>query len=220
MRQHPVHALLTPDPVEKRLPDAFRTVHVPLDRGLPTPIRLPDVELKLLLSVATGRVRAWLGLDGNEEAAGSEAQRCAVSPGGAGGHGALAPSIIVLQEKRVLAVMPLIVNRRLLLLHSGYGRDVGLELVIQGFRVPFEAIRGPGAGGGFLQFAWRRIRGGEDDFTAPIARPALRSRISATIGVGEERRREVIDARFVTGAGEGAEARATRGGLSWRLTHG
>lgn len=221
MRQHPIHAALTPEPAEATLPSDFTETRVALARGLPAPLDAPGLGLTLLLSAPTARVRAWLDAPADEIAAESAPQR-AEFPGAARGddpRAALAPCLVVTRGKTPLALMPLVVNARTLLPRTGGATGAALELVLRAFSIPAEAMRGPGAGAGFVELAWRRIDAGTDVFMAPVARPALRRRLVATTGTGQDRARRAVAADLFTEAGADPQARTVRGGINWRLTH-
>jgi hypothetical protein len=218
MKQHPVHTILTPDPAETPVPPSFTALRVGLPHGLPVPLEVPGLGLTLLLSAPTARIRAWLTAEAEDVAAESALQHAHFPKNQRGDdpRAALAPVLIVTRGKTPLALMPLIANARTLLPRAG---GVALEIVLRSFLIPAEAMRGPSAGAGFIELAWRRIDVGTDAFMAPIARPAIRRRLVATIGTGSDKTRRAVAADFFTEAGTDPRAQAMKGGISWRLTH-
>ncbi len=222
MKQHPVHALLTPDPADVPLPTGATSVRLALGRGLPAPLQVPGLGLSVLLSAPTARVRAWLDAETNLDAYDSADDRLPRASPTVGpvapidARSRLAPVLIAVQGMVPIAVMPLIVNASVRLPRSAGTTGIVLELTLRGFLITAEAMRGPGAGASFVELAWRRLEGGANTFMAPVARDTVRTRLMAVTGEGHKRKRRRIDAEFLTGTAGAADL---RGGLNWRLTH-
>jgi hypothetical protein len=221
MRQHPIHAYLTPDPGDVPLPSIMTELRVAVSRGLPAPLDIPGFGLTALLSVPTARIRGWMEAGAAEVAVASAPQRSPLPKGDRGDdvRATLSPVLILTEGRVPRALMPLIVNARTYLTRTGDQPGAAVELVIRGFQLTAEAMRGPAAGASFVELGWRRIEAGSDVFMAPVARPTVRQRLVATTGTRNERRRRPIAAEFDTSAGTDAEAQAVRGGINWRLTH-
>ncbi|MEQ8766306.1 MAG: hypothetical protein RL885_20495 [Planctomycetota bacterium] len=221
MHQHPVHALLTPDPAESAPPADLTHIRLTVPSGLPNVLEVPGLGRSVLLSAATGRVRAWLEAESSDLAVDSAPQRQAFPQSARGDdpRAALSPLLIVLDGQNPVAVLPLVIHARTLLPRCGGLPGQGLELWIQSFSITAEAMRGPGAGSSFLELGWRRIDAGSDEFLAPLARPALRRRLVITTGARDQRKRRRVSAELDSDASSFDARSPASGGIAWRLTH-
>lgn len=221
MFQHPVHDRMTPDPQDQSLPPDFTTRRVQLSRGLPTPLVLDGFGFSALLSVPTGRVRHWMTMDAAREVASHIPQRLPHPPEGlnADPREQASPVLMLVEGKTPSAVMPLVINARTLLPRTGEKGGPAVELVILGFSIFAEAMRGPLAGSSWIELGWRRFEKGTDAFIAPIARRSIRQNLSATFGTGQNKRKRQINADLQSDGAPDRLAGAPRGGLNWRLAH-
>lgn len=221
MHQHPIHSYLTPSPSEAQLPLGFTAVRVAVGQGLPAQLAVPGLGLSLLLSAPTARIRAWLDADPSETAAQSGPQLTPFPtvPRNDDPRAELAPVIIVSQGKSPVAIMPLVVNARCILPRAGQRSGTAIELLVRSFLLTNAAMVGPEAGPSFVELIWRDIAKGTDAFMAPVARPELRKRLTATTGIGADKARRAVSAELYTDAGRDAVGQSNRGGINWRLTH-
>ncbi len=221
MRQHPVHSLLTPDPGERVLPEGFTSERVVLGRALPVPLVLDGLGYSLLLNVPTGRVRYWLERDAAERVADSNDQRIPQPGGGLQqlAREQVSPVLLLVRDKSPVARIPLLVHNRVLVPGDGEQQGPVLEFVVLGFNIFAEAMRGPLAGGSWVELAWRRIEKGSDAFIAPIARRKLRDQLTATLGKQPPRQTRAVAAELYSDGAPEQLLGAPRGGLNWRLTH-
>lgn len=220
--QHQIHAALTPEPSEQRLPLGFAQSRIELQQGLPAPVTVDGIGFNLLLSVPTGRGRYWLDQDKSALIATGTTQQLHVDENADETSPArknLAPVLIFTESRVVRAVSPLIVNNRLIIPSTAASSKTSIEFMILGFSLFAAAMTGPEAGSSWINLAWRRIEKGSDTFSAPVARKSVRRRLKATTGTGSERTQRKIDTEFHSEAAPERSEPLSNGGVDWGLTH-
>lgn len=222
MKQHPVHALLTPPAGEAATPSALQRLALRLERGVPAPMSLPGLDWRVLLWVPTGRVRAWLDAPADDIVTNSIDDHAGFPelPRGDDPRGQVAPALLFMHGTDPIGRLPLRLHTRTLLPRTGPRAGPAIEIELLGFRLAAAALRGPSAGSSRIDVAWRRIDRASVAFHAPIARRSLRPRLVATTGTSPDQTKRVIDAAPDTDGSPGAPADGRRGGLAWSLTHG
>ncbi len=221
LKQHPVHALLTPPAGQQPPASAFQRARLSLAQGIPHPLSFPGLDLSVTLIAPSARVRYWLQQAGDAVAA-SSADQHAPYPQAARGddpRAALAPALVFTRATRLLCVLPLRLHTRSLLPRTGLIAGAALEIEILGFTLASQALRGPAGGASHVELAWRRIDTGKHVFTAPTLRSSLRQRLVATTGLGDAQKRRQIDAAPQTDSSSAPSTDGRLGGLQWSLTH-
>lgn len=151
-------------PASAAIPANSVTLQSRITAGLPHSIAL-DSGVTLGLVAPTGLARYWVRSEPDEIVADAKDTSRTV------------PFRLLLREgARLMGVVPLVL---------GPARFVGesaqapprIRLVLLDWRIHAGSLRGPGDLGSFVTLAWRRVGAGSREFTAPIARIAVRRRL-------------------------------------------
>jgi hypothetical protein len=176
----PVDRYLVPADAAPGLPADAVQVHQPLLRGLPATFAL-DNELGLALFVPTGDALLWRDADaGALIAAGSE-ERAPRAPDDREDPVARPPARLVLRRgTTLLAEAPLRAGLTWRMPDDGGGSQL-IELWILDYALHAGTLRELGDFGSFVDFAWRRIDRGTDQFTLPALDPRVAERFSRRV---------------------------------------
>jgi hypothetical protein len=176
----PVDRYLVPAQVPP-LPDSFTRVRQSLERGLPATLRLDD-ELSLALYVPLGDAVLWRDADGaapvlvaGDETASNDATRIDDPV-------ARAPARLVLRRAgQNLAVLVVAAGLRRRLPDDGGTQGALVEIWIRDFQLYAGTLRQLGDFGSFIDFGWRRVDRGADQFALPPLDPRVAERFVGTI---------------------------------------
>lgn len=176
----PVDRYLVPADAAPSLPADAVQVHQPLLRGLPATFPL-DNELGLALFVPTGDAQLWRDADGSELIAAASEETAPRGPDDSEDPVARPPArLVLLRGTAVIAEVPLRAGLTGRLPDDGSASQL-VELWILDYELHAGTLRELGDFGSFVDFAWRRIDRGTDQFNLPAVDPRVAERFSGRI---------------------------------------
>jgi hypothetical protein len=163
------------------LPDSFTRVRQSLLRGLPANLPL-DGELSLALYVPTGDALLWRGADGGETVMAASDDTGPQDPTVVEDPLARAPARLVLRRAgQNIAVTVLVAGLRRRLPEDDGALGALVEIWIRDFQINAGTLSQAGDFGSFIDFGWRRIDRGANQFALPPLDPRVAERFAGTI---------------------------------------
>jgi hypothetical protein len=163
------------------LPQTFARVRQSLPGGLPVNVPL-DAELSATLYVPVGDALLWRNAEGAASVASAADDNEPCDPTIAEDPLARAtPRLVLRRAGQNVAVTPLIAGLRRRLPDDG-GLVGGLiEIWVRDFQINAGTLSQAGDFGSFVDFGWRRIDAGSDEFSLPPLDPRVAERFAGTI---------------------------------------
>ncbi len=163
------------------LPDSFTRVRQSLQRGLPASLVL-DGELSLALYVPTGDALLWRDADGAETVMTAADDTGPQDPTVVEDPLTRAPARLVLRRAgQNVAVAVLTAGLRRRLPEDGGAMGALIEIWIRDFQINAGTLSQVGDFGSFIDFGWRRIDRGANQFALPPLDPRVAERFAGTI---------------------------------------
>lgn len=220
----PVTARLNPD--QPDMPDDLALLRTDIRRGMPQQLDIAPVGLRVVLGISTGLIRPLLKMAPETLVLASKEQRSAHAPPGPAQEELsvalgetrerAAPRLLFIANARYSAQCPLITGTSVFVPMPEQPNSAGLRIWITSFALTVSALIGRNATGSWIEFGWRDISLGSDDFDSAVSRPSLRRNLSYRRNRHGNSETIRIDADLMS---PDATKTATAGGLNWRLMH-